>query len=343
MLPLEINYGKRTIEVLLNEVETKKLLKQAGIKATETCLASTGQEAVALSKEIGFPVVLKIVSPDITHKSDSSGVKLDLKTTEEVSSAFDQILNNASQSCPFARILGVSVQKMAPTGVEIIIGVSQDEQFGQIIMFGLGGIMTELLKDVSFRVLPISETDADDLIKEIKGYRLLSGFRGKPAVDIKALKNMLLSVSHFVTGNPKIREMDLNPVFAYADGAIAVDARLVLEDSDIASEKSVTEKPVSNLHSMFYPESVALVGASNNPNSRGYDFMMHLINFGYKGKIYPLSLKNPEIMGMKAYPRLDDIPGDVDHVIYCIALEKLPALLDSCAKKSVKTMHIFSA
>jgi acyl-CoA synthetase (NDP forming) len=329
--------------VLLNEVKTKKMLKEAGISVTDTRLATSKQEAITLSEEIGFPVVLKIVSPDISHKSDSGGVKLDLNTAEQVGNAYYEILNKVSKYCPAAEILGISVQKMAPPGVEIIIGVSQDEQFGPVIMFGLGGTMTELFKDVAFRVLPVTETEADDMIKEIKGYRLLSGFRGKPPVDISALKNMALDVSRFIAANPGVSELDLNPVFAYPNGSVAVDARLILEDKDITPMTVEKEERRSGLDFMFYPKSLALVGASNNPNSRGYDFMMHLINFGYKGEIYPLSLKNPEIMGVKAYPSLDDVPGDVEHVIYCIALEHLPSFLDSAVRKGVKSVHIFSA
>jgi acyl-CoA synthetase (NDP forming) len=216
--------------MLLNEVEAKSMLNKAGVKVTETRLAASKEEATALSRELGFPVVLKIVSPDVVHKSDSGGVKLNLKTAEEVAGAYDDILNAVERAYPTAKILGVSVQSMARPGVETIIGVSKDKQFGPVIMFGLGGVWVEVLKDVSFRLAPITEYDASEMIREIKGYKLLTGFRGQPAVKISELEKMLLAVSDFVSANPPVNELDLNPVFASAEGAVAVDARIVIAD-----------------------------------------------------------------------------------------------------------------
>lgn len=216
--------------MLLNEVEAKKILKQAGVNVTDTRLAASKEEAVSLSKEMGFPVVLKIVSPDVIHKSDSGGVKLNLKTSAQVGKAYDEIIKSVTKVYPTANILGVSVQAMAQPGVEVIIGVSKDKQFGPVIMFGLGGIWVEVLKDVSFRLAPITHIDASEMIKEIKGYKLLTGFRGQPPVNMAELEKMLLAVSGLVTKNPLVKELDLNPVFASEKGAIAVDARIVTED-----------------------------------------------------------------------------------------------------------------
>jgi acetate---CoA ligase (ADP-forming) subunit beta len=216
--------------MLLNEVEAKTMLKKAGVAVTETRLAASREEALSLSQELGLPVVLKIVSPDVVHKSDSGGVKLNLKTMDEVGRAYDEILASVKKAFPDAKILGVAVQSMAPPGVETIIGVSRDKQFGPVIMFGLGGVWVEVLKDVSFRLAPITAYDASEMIKEIKGYKLLTGFRGQPAVQIPELEKMLLAVSDFISANPQVNELDLNPVFASADGAVAVDARIVTED-----------------------------------------------------------------------------------------------------------------
>ena len=215
---------------LLTELESKKMLREAGININDGVLAASRDAAVAAAGEMGFPVVLKVVSPDITHKSDSGGVKLDLKTAEEVGQAYDDIVAAARRHSPEADIQGVSVQKMARPGVEVIIGVSQDEQFGPVLMFGLGGILVELLKDVSFRIVPLMRRDAAEMIREIKGFRLLEGFRGQEPVDIACLEDMLLKVSDFVEKRPEIQELDLNPVFAYKDGAVAVDARIVLRE-----------------------------------------------------------------------------------------------------------------
>jgi len=329
--------------MFLNEVEAKQMLKKAGISVTETLLATSVEEAVKLSKKVGFPVVLKIVSPDVVHKSDAGGVKVGLKTEAEVEKAYNEILTSVNLKVPGAKITGIAVQHMAPNGTEVIIGMTKDSQFGATLMFGLGGIFVELLKDVSFRVTPVSKLDAAEMIREIKGYKMLSGFRGQAALDIKALEEMLVKVSEFVEANPQVKELDLNPVFAYPEGAIAVDARINVEENYTAPAVELPRANLGQLDCMFYPKSVAVAGASNNPTSRGYDFMQHLINFKYRGQIYPINLKSPEVMGIKAYPTLEAIPGTVDHVIYCIGLENMPAFLDSAAKKGVKSIHVFSA
>jgi len=215
---------------VLTEIESKELLKSAGINVIDTRLATSREEAISISRQFGFPVVLKIVSPDIVHKSDAGGVRLGLKTASQVGKAYDQILQAIRQNYPEARIHGVSVQKMARSGVEVIIGMSKDAQFGPVLMFGLGGILVEVLKDVSFRIVPLSRRDAAEMLREIKGYPLLEGYRGGEAVDISYLEELLLKVSNFVEKNPEIMELDLNPIFAYSDGAIAVDARVILEE-----------------------------------------------------------------------------------------------------------------
>ncbi len=216
---------------LLTEVEAKDLLNEAGISVVDTKLATSRDEAVALSGELGFPVVLKIASSDVVHKSDAGGVKLGLETADQVGKAYDEIMASIGKAFPKATIQGISVQGMARTGVEVIVGMSKDAQFGPVLMFGLGGILVEILKDVSFRIVPLAKRDAAEMIHEIKGYPLLEGYRGSEPVDIANLEAMVLKVSEFVDKNPDIKELDLNPVFAYGDGAIAVDARVVLEDA----------------------------------------------------------------------------------------------------------------
>jgi len=217
---------------ILTEIESKELLKPVGISVSDTRLATSGEGAISVSRRLGFPVVLKIASPDITHKSDTGSVKLGLKTSKQVGKAYDDILAAISQNHPQAVIEGVSVQKMARPGVEVIIGMSKDAQFGPALMFGLGGVWVEVLKDVSFRIAPLTRRDAAEMIREIKGYPLLQGYRGQEAVDVSNLEEWLLKVSDFVEQNPEIKELDLNPIFAYSDGAIAVDARIILEEGE---------------------------------------------------------------------------------------------------------------
>ena len=214
---------------LLTEVESKELLKKAGIPVVETKLARSKNEAISISKEVGFPVVLKISSPDVIHKSDAGGVKLGLANATQVGRAYSQIIASIRQAYPEAHIEGVSVQRMAPPGVEVIVGMSKDPQFGPVLMFGLGGILVEILKDVAFRIVPVTQRDAHEMIREIKGYPVLEGYRGQKPVNIAALEDLIVKVSQFVEENPQIKELDLNPVFAYPDKVVAVDARIILE------------------------------------------------------------------------------------------------------------------
>ncbi len=213
---------------LLNEVEAKQLLGDAGVPIVATVLATSQVQAKALADEMGYPVVLKIVSPDITHKSDIGGVKIDLKNGNSVKTAFKEIVSNAKKAVPGAKITGVAVQKMAAKGTEVIVGMTTDPQFGPVMMFGLGGIMVELLKDVSFRVVPLTLRDARQMISEIKGRAVLEGVRGSPPVDQTAICEAILKVADFVASHPEVKELDLNPMIAYPDGVVAVDARIVI-------------------------------------------------------------------------------------------------------------------
>jgi acyl-CoA synthetase (NDP forming) len=215
--------------VLLNEFESKEMLRKAGLPVIETRLVTSKQAAIDAAKEIGFPVVMKIASPDISHKSDIGGVRLDLANATQVGKAYRDIIDAVKTKVPDAKIEGVTVQAMAQAGVEVIIGMSKDPQFGPVMMFGLGGILVEILKDVSFRLVPLERKDAAEMIREIKGYALLKGVRGQPPVNIAALEKLIVKISDFIDKNPQIKELDLNPLIASPDGVIAVDARIVLE------------------------------------------------------------------------------------------------------------------
>jgi len=214
---------------ILTEFESKRILKQAGISVVETKLAKSQKEAVSLSQKMGFPVALKIASPDVIHKSDSGGVKLSLNNATEVKKGYDEILKKVRKRYPDAVVHGVSVQKMVRPATEVIVGTSKDPQFGPVIMFGLGGIFVELLKDVSFRVIPVERKDAQEMIEEIKGFPLLQGFRGMEPASISALVEIILKISKLIEENPQIKELELNPIFAYRNKAVAVDARIILE------------------------------------------------------------------------------------------------------------------
>ncbi len=215
---------------VLTEVESKEMLGAAGIPVVETRLARNMKEAVAISRAMGYPVALKVMSEDVVHKSDAGGVKLGLQNNSQVEKAYSAMMASIKAAYPGAGIDGVSVQRMARPGVEIIVGMSKDPQFGPVLMFGLGGVLVELLKDVSFRIVPVTKFDAQEMIREIKGFPMLQGFRGSKPCDLDAIENLIVSVSDFVERNPQMKELDLNPVFAYEDGVVAVDARIVLEN-----------------------------------------------------------------------------------------------------------------
>jgi acyl-CoA synthetase (NDP forming) len=228
-MPDPIATARKAGRTLLTEVESKELLGAAGIPVATARLAKSGKEAAEIAGQIGYPVVLKVVSGDIAHKSDVGGVELNLKNAAAVRSAFARIKASAKDAAPSAKIDGVSVQPMARPGTEVIIGLTTDPQFGPVMMFGLGGIMVEVLKDVAFRIVPLEPRDAAQLVREIRGFPVLEGFRGQPPADLAALERMVLQVSRFAEQHPEVAELDLNPVFAYADGALAVDARVVLQ------------------------------------------------------------------------------------------------------------------
>jgi acyl-CoA synthetase (NDP forming) len=224
-----MNQARSEGRVLLTEIESKELLKNAGLHVVDTRLATSREESISIAGQIGFPVVLKVISAEITHKTDAGGVKLNLQTPEQVGKAYDDIVTAVKQWDPKAVVRGVSVQKMSPPGIEVIMGMSRDPQFGPVLMFGLGGILVEILKDVSFRIVPLTQQDAREMVREIKGYPLLTGYRGQASADTVKLEDMLLKLSAFMENAPEIQELDLNPVFAYADDVIAVDARVILK------------------------------------------------------------------------------------------------------------------
>ena len=213
----------------LLEPEAEAVCMKYGISVTNFKLAKNEAEAVKFAEQIKFPVVLKIVSPDVIHKSDVGGVVVDLKTAKDVREAYKRILRNVKKHNANAKIIGVLVQEMAPSSTEVIVGAIKDPQFGATVMFGLGGIFVEVLKDVTFRVAPITEEEACEMITEVKAYPLLKGYRNSPPADIGAIVKILLNTSKLAMEHQEIKELDLNPILVYEKGAKTVDARIILE------------------------------------------------------------------------------------------------------------------
>lgn len=216
------------------EIEAKRLLAEWGVPVARTELARNLSEAIGIAREIGYPIVLKIASPDIIHKSEAKGVKVGVGSEPELRQFFTELIDNARAYKPDARILGVAIQEYLPPAREVIVGTLQDPSFGAVVMFGLGGVWVEVLRDVSFRLAPLDQRDAEEMIKEIKGYPILAGMRGMPPVDMGALVDIIIKVGQLAHEFPEIAEMDINPVFAFEDGkgAVAADARIILRKSE---------------------------------------------------------------------------------------------------------------
>lgn len=321
----------------LMEHESKRILENAGIKTTGGMIALSENEAVEMSRSLDYPVVLKVVSPDVVHKTDSGGVKLNLSNDEDVREAYRDILSRFKNE----QIIGVSVQKMAPQGIEAIVGVTRDESFGPVLMFGLGGIFAEVLKDVTFRVLPINEDAAAEMIEEIKGYSLLKGYRGQ-SVDIPALKELLLKVSNLAFMYPEIRELELNPVVLYTSGYLAVDARIFV---DYAPPVPVEEVPAAkdNLFKLFYPQSIAILGATDSAGKLGYNVMLNLLSHQFSGKLYPVNPRKETLLGLKAYKSILDVEEPVDVAIIIVPAEAVPKAIEDCCEKGVKYLVVETA
>ncbi|RLI73096.1 acyl-CoA synthetase (NDP forming), partial [Archaeoglobales archaeon] len=284
-------------------------------------------EAVKAARKIGFPVVLKVASRKIVHKSDAGGVILDIKSDDDVRRAFRNLMNIEGAE-------GVNVQPMLEKGIEIIVGVSEDDQFGSVLMFGLGGIFVEVLRDVSFRLIPISREEAEKMIKEVKGYKLLSGYRGVRG-DVDAVVDLVLRVSDLIESEDII-EMDLNPVFVYKKGCIVADARIVK-----GKRKKFDYSP-RDISFFFNPNSVAVIGASRVPGKPGYTILENLIGFGYKGEIYPINPRADEILGLKCYPSIKDVPCKVDVAVIAVPSKNAIEVVNDCVEKGVRGIIVIS-
>ena len=218
----------RTENRSLLETEAKELLLEYGLPVPDFKLIKNEDEAEEIAELIGYPLVMKIVSPDIIHKSEAGGVKVGIKDRPSARKAYREIISNAHKYDDKAHIYGIITYRMCPVSTEVIIGMLKDPHFGPVVMFGLGGIFVEVLKDVSFRILPITELDAKEMIGEIKGYPILKGVRGEPPKDIAALEEVLVRVSTLAMENPEVQEIDLNPILVYVEGLQIVDARIIL-------------------------------------------------------------------------------------------------------------------
>src|SRR5258706_8709930 len=285
---------------------------------------------------MGFPVVLKIVSPDILHKTEAGGVLVGLKSADEVSRGYDTILANAKKYKADAKIVGVQVQQMRAGGQGVIVGAVTDGSFGKLVAFGLGGVLVEVLKDITFRLAPATKTDALSMLDGIQAAEMLKGVRGSEPVHRDALADLIVKVSSLISDFPEISEMDLNPVFATAKGATAADVRIVLDFAPAPQRHRPSKDEIlTSMNRIMKPDAVAVIGASSEDGKIGNSVMKNLINGGYQGRIYPIHPKAEEILGRKAYKSVKDVPGEIDVAVFAIPAKFVAQALVECGEKQI--------
>ena len=283
-----------------------------------------------------FPVVMKIVSPQILHKTEAGGVVVGVKSAEQAKEAYANIVGNARKYDAKAEILGVQVQQMLAGGQEVIIGAVTDPAFGKLVAFGLGGILVEVLKDITFRLAPASNEDALSMLDGIAAAEILRGVRGAKPVDRAALAGMIERVSALVADFPEISEMDLNPVFATERGATAADVRIVLDFKPAPPRyRPSQDLIVKQMNRIMKPKAVAVIGASAENGKIGNSVMKNLINGGYQGAIYPIHPNAEAIMGKKAYKSVKDVPGEIDIAVFAIPAKFVAAALVEVGEKKI--------
>ncbi|NUK81218.1 acetate--CoA ligase family protein [Streptomyces lunaelactis] len=320
----------------LTAPEAKRIADAYGIPVPAEALAESVDEAVAFADRIGFPVVLKIVSPDIVHKTDAGGVRVGLASAAEVRGAFTAIVANARTYDAEARIQGVQVQQMVPAGTEVIVGAVTDPTFGKVVAFGLGGVLVEVLKDITFRLAPASESDALDMLDSIRAAEILRGVRGGAAVDRDALADVVVRVSELAADFPEIAEVDLNPVFASADGVMAADVRILLTtEVPLQRRRYSREEILTSMRRLMQPRSVTVIGASNEQGKIGNSVMRNLIDGGFPGDIHPVNPKADDILGRKAYKSVMDVPGEPDVAIFAIPAKFVASALEEVGRKGI--------
>ncbi|MFH8988261.1 acetate--CoA ligase family protein [Streptomyces sp. NPDC017940] len=323
----------------LTAPEAKVLADAYGIAVPAEELARDVEEAVACAARFDGPVVMKIVSPDILHKTEAGGVVVGVEGAADVRAVFHRIVAAARAYAPAAHIEGVQVQELLPSGPaarEVIVGAVTDPTFGKVVALGLGGVLVEVLKDVTFRLAPVDADEAESMLDSIRAAEVLRGVRGTPGVDRCALAEQIRRVSELVTDFPEIAEVDLNPVVATPQGALAADVRVILADRAPAPRRTHTRAEIlASMRRLMQPRSVAVIGASNEPGKIGNAVMRNLIDGGFSGDIHPVNPRADDIVGRKTYKSVTDIPGEVDVAVFAIPAASVAAALEEVGRKGV--------
>ena len=345
-----MTYDKAAVQAVLDKAlaegrtalsapEAKLVADAYGIPTPGEGLATTAEGAAGLAAEIGFPVVLKIVSPDILHKTEAGGVVVGVDSAEAAVKAYQDIIRNAVAYQADADITGVQVQKMLVSGPdvqEVIVGSVTDETFGKIVAFGLGGVLVEVLKDVTFRLAPTSPEEARSMVDGISAHEMLNGVRGSKPVDKDAIAAIITRLSDLVEDFPQFAEVDFNPVLATPDGATAVDVRIIVDaEAGKPVDRFSQQEILASMNRIMKPKAIAVIGASAEDGKIGNSVMKNLVNGGYAGEIYPINPKAGDILGLKAYPSITDVPGDVDVAVFAVPAKFVSGALEQCGQKGV--------
>ena len=342
-----MNYDQAAVRAVLDKVraegraaltapEGRQICEAYHIPVPQEGLATSAAEATRIAQEIGYPVVLKIASPDILHKTEAGGVLTGLGSAAAVEQGYNTILANARAYSANATILGVQVQQMLPAAQEVIVGAVTDPSFGKLVAFGLGGVLVEVMRDITFRLAPATPQEAISMLDDIGGAAVLRGVRGAAGVNREALGTLIANVSQLVHDFPAISEMDLNPVFASSTGATAVDVRILVDFQPApARYRPSQEEILRAMRRIMQPEAVAVIGASPEDGKIGNSVMKNLINGGYQGAIYPIHPRAEDILGKKCYKSVTDIPGQVDIAIFCIPARVVAQVLEEVGQKQI--------
>jgi 3-hydroxypropionyl-CoA synthetase (ADP-forming) len=325
---------------VITEEQAKQVLTEYGVKVPDYALVNSADQAAAQAKKIGFPLVMKIVSPQILHKTDVGGVKVGVSSEQEAKEVFNDMYGRLSGKY---NVKGVLLEKMVPSGVELIVGLQYDQQFGPVIMVGLGGIFTEIFKDVSFRMLPITKDDAKSMLNDLQGKKILYGFRGAKPINIDMLADALVKISKMGTEMAAYYEsVDFNPVIVYPDDYRVVDAKILLREKPLENPISRAEANSKFMEKFFYPKSIALVGASSTPGKIGYSVLDSLVNHEFKGEVYPINPNRDEILGKKCHKSIESIGKPIDLVVVCVDVLQTAAIMETCAKLGIHDVLIIS-
>jgi len=325
----------------LNEAESKLLLQAYGIPVINEAVTSNTDEAVKAAEKTGYPVVLKGLGSTLLHKSDQGLVHLNLGDERAVREASAIIEAKAGKE-----LEGLLVQPYLKGKRELVAGLFRDDLFGPVVMFGIGGVLTEAFSDVTFRLAPLTENDASEMLDEIKAQPLLGKFRGEEAPDRSRLVHILISLSNICGNHPEISEIDINPLVLDQHGNVsAVDALVVLSQKSHTVPGGPSYIPVDPVTtgSLFYPKSIAFVGASSEMGKWGHTLTINTISGGYDGEVYLVNPKGGTIAGRKAYKSLDQIPGKVDLAIVTIPASKIMGLIPQFEKKEIKKMLLITS